>query len=51
MNTALRHERQTVHEAQKLAPQPEHPRLFSQLSENDGRGHTLLQVKVCDNMP
>ena len=45
INTALRHERQTVHEAQNLAPPPAHPRLFSQLSENDGRGHTLLSVK------
>ena len=34
-----------MHEAQNLASPPVHPRFFSQLSENDGRGHTLLQVK------
>ena len=35
MNTAQRHERQMVHEAQNLAPPPVHPRLFSQLPENE----------------
>ena len=44
MNAALRHVRQTVHEAKNLAPPRVYPRLFSQLPENDGRGHTLLQA-------
>ena len=44
MNAALRHDRQTVHEAKNLAPPSVRPSLFSQLLEHDGRGHTLLQA-------
>ena len=44
MNAALRHVRQSVHEAKNLAPPSVHPRLFSQFPKNDGRADTFLQA-------